>query len=52
MKDYLGDLIIRLKNAQKSRLSEVVMSPYLPKQYIKVLHILYKEGYIRGYQEH
>ena len=52
MKDYLGDLIIRLKNAQKARLSEVMMSPYLPKQYTKVLHLLYKEGYIRGYQEH
>jgi len=52
MKDYLGDLLIRIKNAQKARLGEALMHTHLPKQYIKILRILYKEGYIRGHQEH
>lgn len=51
MRDYLGDLIIRIKNAQKARLQEILMHPYLPQQYIKILRILYLEGYIRGFEE-
>jgi len=50
MRDYLGDLIIRIKNAQKSRLPELLMHPYLPLEYIKILRILYLEGYIRGFE--
>jgi len=52
MRDYLGDLLIRIKNAQKARLGETLMHAHLPKQYVKILRILYKEGYIRGHQEH
>ncbi len=52
MRDYLADLIIRIKNAQKAGLPEVPMHPYLPKRYLKILRLLYREGYIRGYVEH
>jgi ribosomal protein S8 len=50
MRDYLGDLITRIKNAQKSRLPELLMHPYLPLEYIQILRILYLEGYIRGFE--
>ena len=50
MRDYVGDLIIRIKNAQKARLPELLMHPYLPLQYINILRILYLEGYIRGFE--
>jgi len=52
MRDYLGDLIIRIKNAQKARLREAQMHAYLPKEYIHILRILYQEGYILGHEEH
>lgn len=52
MRDYLADLIIRIKNGQRAGLPEVVMHPYLPKRYLKILRLLYQEGYIRGYVEH
>jgi len=52
MRDYLGDLIVRIKNAQRARLPEVKMHPYLPKHYIQILRLLYREGYIRGFNEH
>lgn len=52
MRDYLADLIIRIKNGQRAKLPEVTMHPYLPKRYLKILRLLYQEGYIRGYVEH
>jgi len=51
MRDYLGDLIIRIKNAQNAGLPEVIMHPYMPKRYLKILDLLYQEGYLRGYME-
>lgn len=51
MRDFLGDLIVRIKNAQRARLPEVIMHPYFPKHYIKILRLLYREGYIRGFNE-
>lgn len=52
MRDYLGDLIVRIKNAQRAQLPEARMHPYFPKRYLKILRLLYREGYIRGYNEH
>jgi len=52
MRDYLGDLLARIKNAQRARLAEVKMHPYLPKHQIKILTLLYREGYIRGFKEY
>jgi small subunit ribosomal protein S8 len=52
MRDYLADLIIRIKNAQRAGLPDVQMHPYLPKRYVKILRLLYREGYIRGFVEH
>ena len=51
MRDYLGDLIVRIKNAQRARLPEVKMHPYLPKHHIEILRLLYREGYIRGFND-
>lgn len=52
MRDYIGDLVVRLKNAQLARLPEVKMHPYFPKRYEKILHLLYRDGFIRGFNEH
>jgi ribosomal protein S8 len=52
MKDYLNDMIVRIRNNSAARVPYVFMHPYLPKRYLKILNILYREGYIRGYSEH
>ncbi len=52
MRDFIGDLIVRLKNAQLARLPEAKMHPYFPKRFEKILHLLYEAGYIRGFNEH
>jgi small subunit ribosomal protein S8 len=49
MKDYLSDLLVRIKNGQRAKLPVVSMHPYLPNKYLKILRLLYREGYIRGY---
>jgi small subunit ribosomal protein S8 len=52
MTDYLGDMITRIKNAQKIKLQEVEMSPFSSKNELKILKILYREGYFRGYSQY
>ena len=52
MKDFLGDMVTRIKNAQRIKLKETTMARYLPKKYLKILDILYMEGYLRGYTLH
>jgi len=51
MTNYLGDLIVRIKNAQKTRLPEILMHPHMPQKFVQILRILYLEGYIRGFEE-
>lgn len=51
MKDFLGDMLVRIKNGQKVRLNAVLLHPATPKHCIKVLNVLQEEGYIYGYQE-
>lgn len=49
-KDYLSDLIIRIKNGQRAKLPKVSMHPNMPNRYLKIINLLYREGYIRGVQ--
>jgi small subunit ribosomal protein S8 len=49
MTDPLGDMLTRIRNAQRARMS-VVSSP-ASKLRSKVLEELRREGYIRGYSE-
>lgn len=47
-KDYLSDLLIRIKNGQRAKLPKVSMHPNMPNRYLKIINLLYREGYIRG----
>ena len=49
MTDPLGDMITRIRNAQRSG-HAAVMSP-VSKFRVSVLEVLQREGYIRGYSE-
>jgi len=49
MTDPLGDMLTRIRNAQRARMS-VVSSP-ASKLRTNVLEVLQREGYIRGYSE-
>lgn len=49
MSDPLGDMLTRIRNAQRARMS-VVESP-ASKLRTNVLEVLKREGYIRGYSE-
>ncbi len=51
MKDFLSDMLTRIKNSQRAGLDAVVMPPHMPKICLKLLEILYHEGYIRGFSE-
>lgn len=48
--DPLGDLLTRIRNGQQAR-KESVMTP-ASKLRARVLEVLQREGYIRGYTEH
>jgi len=50
MKDNLSDMITRIRNAQHLKLKEVSLFWPTPKFCLKVLELLKKEGYIRGYK--
>ncbi|MDX2101456.1 MAG: 30S ribosomal protein S8 [Alphaproteobacteria bacterium] len=49
MSDPLGDMLTRIRNAQRARMS-VVMSPASSLR-TNVLEVLRREGYIRGYSQ-
>lgn len=49
MSDPLGDMLTRIRNAQRARMS-VVISPASQLR-ARVLDVLQREGYIRGYSE-
>ncbi len=51
MRDFLSDMIIRIKNGQQARLSAIKLHSMTPTICIKVLEVLQKEGYIRGIEE-
>ena len=47
--DPLGDMLTRIRNGQQAR-KDSVMSP-ASKLRVRVLDVLQREGYIRGYRE-
>jgi small subunit ribosomal protein S8 len=49
MTDPLGDMLTRIRNGQQAR-KDSVLSP-ASKLRVRVLDVLQREGYIRGYQE-
>ena len=51
MQDFLGDMITRIKNGYRARLGAVILHPASPQLCLRVLTILVKEGYIRGFSE-
>ena len=51
MKDYLNDLLTRIKNGQRAGLDIIQLHPNMPRICYDVLNILYEEGYIYGFFE-
>lgn len=51
MCDYIGDMLIRIKNGQNAKLSDVLLHNYTPQKCIPILNLLEKEGYINGWEE-
>src|ERR1041384_3082492 len=49
MTDPLGDMLTRIRNGQRAK-KDSVLSP-ASKLRVRVLDVLQREGYIRGYQE-
>jgi ribosomal protein S8 len=49
MRNYISDMLIRIKNGQQAQLDAVILHSYMPKFCYKILEILYEEGFIRGY---
>nr|BDN85878.1 ribosomal protein S8 [Microheliella maris] len=47
--DLLSDMLVRIKNGQRANKLTIVLNPY-SQTCIKVLNILYREGYIRGHR--
>lgn len=50
MQNYLADMLIRIKNGQKAQLNAVTLHSSMPKFCVKILEILYQEGFIRGFK--
>ena len=50
MSDPLGDMLTRIRNGQRARKGAVVAPA--SKLHQRVLEVLQREGYIRGYSEH
>ncbi len=51
MKDFLSDMLTRIRNGQRAGLDAVYMHSHMPRVCMDVLDILYEEGYIRGFSE-
>ncbi len=51
MKDYISDMLTRIRNGQKAKLKEIVLHENTPKKCFQILNILEKEGYILGWEE-
>lgn len=49
MLDLVSDTLTRIKNAQNVRCKEIILYKPISKLCIEILNILYKEGYIRGF---
>jgi len=51
MQDFVGDMITRIRNGQRARLGVISLHSATPNFCLKILNILYLEGYIRGYYQ-
>lgn len=49
MKDFISDMVTRIKNGQKVQLSSIKLNAFSPKYCLKILDILKEEGFIYGY---
>lgn len=49
MKDFLSDMIARIKNGNVASLPYVELHPKTTRVCFEVLNVLYQEGYIAGY---
>ncbi len=48
MRDFIGDMLTRIRNGQKANAGEVLLHEHTPKNCIKILDIMEKEGYIHS----
>lgn len=51
MRDYISDMLTRIRNGQKANLNEILLFWPTPKFCIKLLTIFQKEGFIRGFKK-
>jgi small subunit ribosomal protein S8 len=51
MKDYISDMLTRIRNGQKANLNEILLFWPTPNFCIKLLTIFQKEGFIRGFKK-
>jgi small subunit ribosomal protein S8 len=51
MKDYISDMLTRIRNGQKANLNEILLFWPTPKFCIKLLTIFQNEGFIRGFKK-
>jgi len=49
MTDQISDMLTRIRNGQKAGLSKITLFKPSSKVCLKILNVLYKEGYIRGF---
>lgn len=52
MKDFLSDMLTRIRNGQRAGLDAVYLHSHTPKMCKVVLKLLVEEGYIRGFSEY
>ena len=50
MQNYISDLLVRIKNGNRSKLQKINIHQYSPKTCVNILDILRNEGYIWGYE--
>jgi len=49
MNDQISDMLTRIRNGQRAGLSKIYLYKPTSKICLKILNVMYKEGYIRGY---
>ena len=48
--DTIADMLTRIRNGQKAGLAKITLYTPSSKVCLKILNVLYKEGYIRGFK--
>lgn len=51
MRDFIGDMLTRIRNGQRARLESIILHPATPNYCENLLELLWEEGYIRGFTE-